>query len=475
MNTCESSSTGRSLALRGRPSFWVSFVVVLAICSHQVIAAQAPSAPAPAEGGSSSPAAANLAGTAGVQAGMSSAQLIELAVQAAKSQRWADAEKILAEVIRQEPNNLQAYLTMAQVYEVQAASVRAGSSDPNAARKADSLIDAAVRTYLEYAAPRAQEAGNLDVSEQIFKAVLHLRPNNPQAELGMARVLDARGSMQAIDRYKSYINPRNNAVGLKDAQAHLELGRIYRRRHYINQAVATLEDARKLDPENPEVLLELAQAYQDANNPANALDLAKSAATEKAPSNAAYRNVYALVLLAQSGPLSQSPDSVKQARQNLDEARRQSSKAIELAVADEKAQPGEARPLDTLGNCYATYERVLTAVLSVDEADVVARVELATAIQEHAVVTQRRALYRALAVLQRAGEDARKNIAYLEKLAELQSEAGQRAAAAETCQQILKLDAANTAAKRLLERLGPIAGASSRPVTAATAPAPGRP
>jgi tetratricopeptide (TPR) repeat protein len=444
--------TPRFRSCRGRVHVLVLCLLAAGLRLASPARAQSAPASSPAAGVPSA-AATRLAGVAGVQAAMTSDQLIDLAAEAARGQRWADAERILTEVIREEPRNLKAYQLMARVYEVQAVGVRGNTSDPTSEKKADLLTESAVKTYLEYAAPLAKDLGNLDVAEQIYKTVLQLRPNNAQAELGMARVLGAMGGnmqMQAIDRYRSYLNPRNNAVGYQDPQAHLELGRIYRAKRALHQAVATLEKARGLDPENPEILLELAKAYEDTGDRPKAMELAKSAATEKAAGNAAYRNVYAQVLLSQSVPLLRSADSARAAQQNLEESRRQAAKAVELAVADVNANPGDAKPLATESDCYGTYEKILNAVLIADAGDVGARVDLAGVIQEHAAVAARLELHRALDAFEKAGPTARQNAAFLQKKAELQFEVGQAQAAGETCRELLKVDPANAAAKRIL-------------------------
>jgi predicted Zn-dependent protease len=419
-----------------------------------------------------SPAVARLQGVPGVKAGMSSDQLIDHALELSKASQWQDAEKILTEVIGQEPQNLRAYQVAAQVFELRAAAVRADASESDAARKSDVLVDQAVKTYLDYVAKIAMETNDLQTAEQAYKAVLqHERHRyNPQALLGMARVMAARNSVQAIDRYKTYINPRLCPAGAKDAQAHLELGRIYLDRGLLNQAVSTLETARELDPESPEVLLALARAYlATARFQSKAIEVAREA-VRKAPANPAYRNVYAQILLTPIIAVVKAGGSLTtEARNRFDEARRESTEAVRLAKAEVQAAPDDPQRLGNLMNCYAIRQQILDIAARLDSADTSALVESARCREDTVAVQHTLALHRILSELLTAPTSARNNPAYLEAVADLQARVYKLKDAAETCRALLKIDPANATAKRILEQVPK--EQASPPAATSTAPA----
>lgn len=455
----------------GRP--WTG-VALLALAAS-VCLAQAESRPATSPAQVESLAVAHLRDVPGVKAGMSSDELIDLSLEAAQAYRWQDAEKILTEVIRQEPRNIRAYIVAAQVFEIHASAVGADAADPDAAAKKNTLIDQAVKTYVEYAARLAMEANDYQTAEQVYKTVLQYERHryNPQVLLGMARIQAARNSVQAIDRYKTYINPRLCPQGAKDAQAHLELGRIYLDRGFINQAVSTLEKARNLDPENAEILLALARAYLATPFRAKAVTVAAEA-VGKAPANPAYRDVYAQIILSQIDVPQGGGGLSAEARERFAEARRQSEEAVRLARAEVQAAPGDARVLRVLETCYLTQRRILDIASQMSGAGARSVVELARCRDELAAVQHTLALHKVLDDLQRAPEAARSDPVYLETLADLQARVYRLQDAAETCRQLQKLDPANASAKRILEWVGKAAsGQTGGPTTAPTGPGPG--
>ncbi|MDM8007765.1 MAG: tetratricopeptide repeat protein [Phycisphaerae bacterium] len=410
-----------------------------------------------------SAALASLSGIAEVRPGMSSSELIELARRLAQSRRWQDAEKILTEVIRQEPRNLAAYQLAAQVYEIQASAVRADASIPDAAEKSNTLIDQAVKTYTEYAGPLALEMGDIATAEEIYRTVLRDERHryNPRALLGIARVMRAKGSMEAIDRYKTYVNPRVCEDGAKDAQAHLELGRLYYERRYFNQAVSTLEKARSLDPENAEILLELARAYQDTAFRPKALAVAEDA-VRKDPGNPAYRSFYAQMLLAQSGAQQTGSSMSAENRRLFDAARTEIDGAVRLARAGVQNAPVDMMRLRVLLGCFQVQQQILSVAAGIDPGDVRVVVELARCRQEITAVQHTMQLHGVLSDLKRAPPAARADRAYLELLADLQFRVHLVQEAEETCKELLKLDPDNGLAKAILEQVAS-AGATSQP------------
>jgi tetratricopeptide (TPR) repeat protein len=429
--------------------------------------AQTATSTAPAE--PPSPALADLKDIAEVTAGMSTGQLIDLAQRLGQASRWEDAEKILTEIIRREPRNLRAYQVIGQLYIAHATAVRADANIPDAAARAETLIDQAVKTYLEYGAPLALELNDVKSAEEMYRTVLRYPRHmyNPKALLGIARVLKHQGSMQAIDRYKTYINPRLCPEGAGDPQAHLELGQLYRQMQYWNQAVNVLEKAQQLDPENAEILLELATAYQDTRLRAKAIGLARKA-VEKNPNSPAYRDVYAQILLEQSGVRMSGEATPEEGRRMFREARGESTEAVRLARAAAQAAPGDPAALQMLRNCFRTLQDILSITARLNPADVSAMIELARCQEELLSIDHTLGFHGILRYLLSLDATARDNLAYLETVADLQVRLNLRPQAAETARELLKKDPANAMGKRILEHLsrevpGPATATSTAP------------
>lgn len=440
-------------------SFPLFFLIVWMMVRSTPAAAQ--DAATTSQAAPPSGALAGLAGISEVKPGMSTTELIELARQLAQAHRWQDAEKILTEVIKQEPRNLTAYQSAAQMYEVQASAVRADGATPDAAEKSNALIDQAVKTYTEYAGPLALEMGDVATAEEIYRTVLRYERHryNPRALLGIARVLRAKGSPEAIDRYKMYINPRICSDGAKDPQAHLELGRLLYERRYLNQAVSTLETARSLDPENPEILLELARAYQETAFRPKALSVAQEA-VKKSPSNPAYRSVYAQILLAQSGVQRKGNAMSDEERRMFNAARAEIEEAVRLARAAVQDAPVEMMRLRILLGCFQVQEQLLSIASAMNPGDVRLVVDLARCRQEQSATQHALQLHDVLNDLLRAPPAARGDATYLETLADLQFRVRLVTDAEVTCKQLLKLDPNNAIAKQILERIAGSSGTS---------------
>jgi tetratricopeptide (TPR) repeat protein len=390
----------------------------------------------------SAPLPPELEGVPGIRPGMTTDEMVDAGLEAVRAQRLDDAEDILSVAVSNDREHVRALQVLGYVYESQAAAARADRSRADAQQKADAYVDRAVRTYL-YAAPLAQDRGLLRVAEQMYKAVLLHQPANTDAQLGLARVLrQTERDVQAVEQYKAYLqSPRGKA----DSQAHLELGQIYHKLRFLNLAIAMLESARGLDPNNPEILSALAGAYQDANNPEKAAELVRSA-TEKAPDNPAYHHTYAIILYSQG---------------ELARARDEAALAISLSRERLRARPDDAELLTRLDQRYRTYRQILRAVLAQDEHknNLKLWLDLAAVIRDHAEIAQTINLLQALQVLEGVTSIGSKNIPYLERLAELQFLVHRTDAAAETCREILDLEAGNPTARRILDSLG----AATRP------------
>ncbi len=444
---------------------WAVGVMVAVAGSAGLAEAQDSATGLPAANAPASTVPPELAGVAGVKPGMSNGELIDTALEATRAQRLFDARRLLEVVVRRDRQNIRALRLLGYVYELLANAASANLAED----EAKSFLGLAIRQYLE-AAPLAMDAGDLQAAEQMYKAVLLHDPVSPEAQVGLARVLGASDrQLQARERYESYLK---TVAGRQDSRARLELGRIYRGLRYLNQAVSTLEKAKELNPEDPEILVELAGTYQDSGYHEKALKLVESA-TNKAPRNPAYHNIHAVILLAQSRPETRVPGNPEDARRNLEKAGVQARQAVDLAFNALSENRHDSELLASLGRYYATYAEVLgvklaevrtaRSALSPDDverrielakAELDLRMELAAAIQKEADVAQTLRLHAALEVLLKADEQGEKNARFLEVLARLQFNVYQRDDAADTCRRLLKLEPQNPVAAQLLKRLG---------------------
>jgi tetratricopeptide (TPR) repeat protein len=398
---------------------------------------------------------AGLADISGIEAGMSSSELVDSALEAAEADRLTDAEAILQHVIQIAPEYGRAYQALGYVYELLAERAGQNEDDPAAARQKERYIEQAIRAYVQFAGPMAVQAGQLQAAERIYNTVLFHDPSNPEAQLGLARVLAKRGSLEAIDRYKTYMNPQNNPVGHRDSMAYLELGRLYRERRYINLAVRALEKARQLNPENPEILMALALTYNEQQQREKALNLARSAALEKAPSSHQYRHQYARLLLANAQPRNATPEARQFADRMLADARAEARRAVELC-REEMQTGGNQQPLlNPLVQYLNTYVEALQITMRRQEGRqaLETRLTLSEVIREEARVARKRLLYTSLGVLRQAGPAAGANDRYLAELATVQYELGLFEEAAQTCQQLLEIDPGNEKARTLMKQL----------------------
>lgn len=415
---------------------------------------------------------AELAGVPGVEPGMTSNELIVVALKAARMERLTDAQKILFAVAKRNPDNIRALEALAYVYEQRADALRREASEPNAARQADRYIAAAVETYL-YAAPKALETGNPQRAEAMYTSALLHQPTNPIAQLGLARVLrDLGQDLQAVERYKAYVdNPQAPADTL--AQAYLELGQVYRRERYLKLAEVALQQGRRRDNLNVDILMELAQLHLDRQEYDEAVELARQAA-EQAAGDPAYRNRYVQVLMAHRGremkalrnrfdrllrsgaeeaAIDRVRDQITELAGQLDQIRDEAKTVVDLAVTALRERPADQRLLVELSDYYATYRKVLRSILEQDPSRVALRLELVRVIREHSAVVETLNLHDALAVLEQAGDQAQNNIPLLERRAQLEFDVYRREDAAETCRQLLKLEPDNRVARQLLQQM----------------------
>ena len=96
--------------------------------------------------------------------------------------------------------------------------------------------------------------------------------------------------------------------------------------------------------------------------------------------------------------------------------------------------------LKELGQYYGTYEKALRSLLNEGKANPVVRVDLARAIQEHAVVDRTLALRRALNVLIEVPAEGKDDASLLEELAGVQRSLDMLKEARETCRRLLKVE-----------------------------------
>ena len=511
------SSARRAPPHGTRYRMWVvGLMVVVLSLTARVDAQDATASTRPA--GESTPALPpGLAGIFGVKPGMTHDQLIALAREAMDAHRLEDAEKILFGVADQARRNTEALELLGQVYELRGdeAADAARRGDAKAGQQADRYFTGAINTYL-YAAPIAAESGDWRAAERMYTAVLDrdassaraqlglvetaplametkamgaaermynkvrkIRPLHPQALLGKARLfVEAGRNMQAQDPYQKYLK---TLEGREDARAFMELGRVYRLLKLPNLALTTLNKAIELNPEDPEILMELAQVYHENNASEQAIPLALKATT-KAPENPAYHNIYAIILMKQSAPkikqiqasLAAGGESTparerdrKQLLTDLDVARREARLATSRALEQLAATPDDGEALDKLGRFYVTLQGVLQTIISIqtipgkEEAPPADRVELAEVIRKYGAIVQTLNLHQALAALANAGDEAQKDVRFLESLAQLQFDVYKRDDAAETCRRLLEISPDNALAKELLARLDAAAGSGA--------------
>ncbi len=376
-----------------------------------------------------------------VQPGMTNPQLLDLGFEALDAKQLDEAELLLAFVFREEPDNLEALARLAFTYELRLATALSGG--PEEADKADRYKQATVGTYLA-AAELARQEKNYVPAEAFLNKVRLYRPTDVAAKLSLARVMGAtERTLQAIELYRDYLK---SPEGKNDSEAWLELGKLYRG-SFKGLAVTTLEEAARLNPDNPAVYLALAKTYLDGGRLAKAVEVADTAVNkaEGAPADwreenlvHEYVNNLAMTLLAAD---------------EQDRADRQSQRAVDLARKALNKSPDSVAPLRALVAYYDTRQWVLRSLLADDPENTGRLIKMARAKQEQAEARHALALHDALAWLPETEGTSRDDIKLLEIRAELQYKVHKLEEAAETCRLLLKLDPKNSVALQIQKNL----------------------
>ena len=357
------------------------------------------------------------------------AATLEAALNALRSERYADAREMLERVVAAEPANLDALSTLGFVLEQMA---RRPGGDGAAGQVDQALMARAVATYLA-AAAAANEAEQLRLAEQMYERALSCDPASPEGLLGIARLYGRTDrALKAIERYNDYLK---NPVA-RQPEALLELGEAYLAAGHFRQAAQSLRRAGQLDPRNARVDLSLAQAYVMMNRltgPDSAAT-AIQAAMSKAPDDPEVYFLQARLLMASNQP---------------EEALVQVRRAVELATNRLKAGSLDTAVLTALSRQYEVYTQILNERLRAAPDNLQLRLELAQATLRQADIGSLLGQLRALQRLRAAPPEQADNLKLLEMIADLEDRT-RDPAAAETCRRILRLDPDNAVARRVL-------------------------
>jgi len=375
----------------------------------------------------------SLEGIDGITPGMTIDQLVVAGSAAVTAGRLEDGRRILLAAVARSGRNLRALSQLAFAYERSAERVRGDGSSAQAVAQANRFIDQAADVYLTTGSV-ALEQDQLGVAEQCYNRILIHRPGNAKALLGLARIYGATDRrLQAIDRYKDYLN---SMEGKDDPKGYLELGELYLEGTYWRLAMDQLLRAQALNPNDPDVDMAMARAFQKGDNMDEAMNAAQQAC-KKAPDRGKYRDLLAGLYLA---------------RGDAEQASIEALRAIEATRKGLHALPDDTELLKELSRYYETYEKALHSLLTEGKANPIVRVDLARAIQEHIVVNRTLALQRALRVLSDVPGEGRDDIHLLEELAHVQQELGLTQQARETCRRLLQIDPGNSAAAGILKQ-----------------------
>jgi tetratricopeptide (TPR) repeat protein len=415
-------------------SLTLAFLVVVALTTNRVWAQQ-PVSTKPDEESEivMQDIPANLKGIAGLKAGMTMQQMVDLATEMTMDKRLAEASKVLVYVVRRDQDNLRAFNQLARVYKRLAEKSRETGST-SALQQAERYDSWAVGAYLE-AAKIAYEEEDYTTAEELYNKVFMMDPANAECKLGLARVFSETGrGVQAQQHYKDYIK---TPEGRQNSKAYLELAEIYGNLKSPFQRLSTLIEARDLDPENVEVLRELARAYFDRRQFRQATNIATKA-VEKNPRDPECHFTLASILNVQ--------DKIDLAEEHI-------RRAVELVTVQLQGEPDNWEMLQQLSKYYSRYSSMLRKKLRQDGENIETRILLAQVIREQANVERLMTDLAALSVMENASEEARENIRYLELLAELQHLTKKDDEASETCKKLLEKDPDNAMAQRILKSI----------------------
>ena len=320
--------------------------------------------------------------------------------QAIQDQKWGDAVKLLEAYIAVNPEHIQALTNLAYAHEKLAEKVKANTADPQANERLTQAINRVVELYRK-AASLADRTGEKRTAEQLYGRVLLYQPGNLDALLGQGRILATDRPLQAADRYIRYLkSPR----GQKDAQAHLELARLYLANKYAYKSLEVLEEAVKISPDNPEVQIELARAYGTANQMEPAI-VAANRALEKSPNDPNYHATLAGLLLKQN---------------KLVKATEEAQLAIQNTRNVIKSESVDTQRLVDLSRFFDLYRQTLEAQLAERADQVPLRMELARAIREQAATAYLIGIQSAIKALRDAPASVQQQPEIRDELARLQ-------------------------------------------------------
>jgi len=150
----------------------------------------------------------------------------------------------------------------------------------------------------------------------MLQAEVAKQPNRPDLHLTLATaaVLDAKFDL-AIEQFQTVLNsmPANTKAR---ADVYVRLGETYRRKGDLPNAISSLEEARKILPDNPVVLSTLGLAFDGAGR-RNEAQQAYQAALKADPNNGVALNNLAFLLADTGGDLDQALTYAQKAKQLL--------------------------------------------------------------------------------------------------------------------------------------------------------------
>ncbi len=426
-----SSPVGRAVG-----TWLLGSAVALTAAGHAPGQQQEPPATAPAADGIPIQMTDTLLAVPGVQPGMTRQELLDLAAKASTDKNWKPGETILFEIIKQDPNAVGALAALGALYEQWAAEMRADVSNPQAENNAKAIEQNLIKTYLR-AAPKMQEQKRLRTAEAMFRRVLDYDAKNPEALLGLARILaDTERTMLAIERFRQFTSTQQGSADMR-SQAHVELGRVYAKAGLKRQAIEALEQARALNPDDPESANELARVHLEAGQITDALAAAEIAIS-KGRGNPKYIDTRALIRLVGN---------------DLEAAAADAKQAVSLARDQIKTRPSDQALAAAWANYLRTYIEALQRLVASPDASVDRRIELADAMLELSGVNQLLGYHQIVTLLEASGDALRDNVGLLERLAEGLLAVRRVEDARTTCQRILELEPGNAVAKRVLDTL----------------------
>ena len=277
------------------------------------------------------------------------------------------------------------------------------------------------------------QAGRLDSAARLYHMVRVREPGLSVVLLRLAQVYRLKGEDGLAIRYCQEYTQREPV----DPQGYFELGTLYLRAKYYQQAKFTLQRATKLNDRHAQAHANLALAHLGLHEYREAIAEA-SRAVALDPNDPQIRQAAAFCFLDGGRPA----DALVHAQA-----------AIRLCRQQLAAQPADVDLLRQLDFYYDLLQKVLASWQSqLQQAGQAGRVaeaclQLARAIEEQADIRRVLAHHAALRWLEDARRASPGNLQVLEQLLVVQHEVGLISQAVETCRQILKLRPGHPAAK----------------------------